>query len=81
MFIVHYLTLVIVTVFSKYCQGMDFMPCTEGVDAAAMALARRIIDQHIPPGYRLLEYFPATQTGMLYYFSIKCALFMKNSIY
>lgn len=44
-------------------ETIDFMPCTEGVTAADMALAQRLVDESTPQGYRLIELNPQTQTG------------------
>lgn len=48
----------------KISTAIDLMPCTERVDAAAMALANRLLEESVPPAYRLIEYYPATRTGM-----------------
>lgn len=48
---------------SNFVESVDHMPCTENVDAAGMALAGRILDDSTPPGYRLQDYYPVTQTG------------------
>lgn len=43
--------------------AIDHMPCTENVDAAAIVDAERLLEDSIPPGYRLTEFYPTTQTG------------------
>ena len=49
--------------FNVAIQAIDHMPCSENVDAAAMVVARRILEDSIPPGYRLTDFYPITRTG------------------
>lgn len=42
---------------------IDLLPCTDEVNPAEMALARRLLEQSTPPGYRLIEVEPISQTG------------------
>lgn len=39
------------------------MPCTENVDANDMDRARRLIENSVPDGYRLINFYPTVQTG------------------
>lgn len=43
--------------------AIDRMPCAEGVDAAGIVRARNLLEQSIPAGYRLTNFYPITQTG------------------
>lgn len=44
-------------------RSINHMPCTENVDAASLAQARQILEDSVPQGYQLFDYYPVTQTG------------------
>lgn len=57
------INVIIVVCVSTNIDAVDYLPCTENVDGVAMNLARRILENHLPQGYVLRDYYPVTQTG------------------
>lgn len=50
-------------IMCSFVRAIDRMPCTDNVDANAMNLAHRLMEDSTPPGYRLTNHYPIVQTG------------------
>lgn len=58
------MSVIVLTLFLAVMVGcINHVPCTDNVDVAAYDLAGRFLREYTPPGYRLIEYLPSTQTG------------------
>jgi len=58
-----FLFLLTIILLAQNSETIVVMPCTERVNALDMALAQRLLEESTPPGYRLLEAEPVSQTG------------------